>query len=50
MAYFNVITNPYSIYGGLYRSIYMDYEVNYCSHVYIPRRKKLKGYQKAKKK
>jgi hypothetical protein len=44
--YMEYLTNPYSVYGALYKAIFVD-SYNY-GPVFIPKRKKLKGYQKRK--
>lgn len=40
------LTNPYSLYGAVYKAIYVG-SYNWES-IYTPRWKKLKGYQKRK--
>ena len=46
--FYNFITNPYAIYGALYKEIYLDLQNN--GPVFTPKRKKIKGYQKSKHK
>ena len=41
------LTNPYSLYGAVYKAIYVD-SYNY-GPVFTPKRTKLKGYQKQRK-
>lgn len=40
------ITNPYSVYGALYKEIYVS-SLN-SGPIFTPKRTKLKGYQKRK--
>ena len=44
--FYNFITNPYAIYGAVYKAIYVDLQNN--GPVFTPKRTKLKGYQKRK--
>jgi hypothetical protein len=46
-----ITSNPYSVYGAYYRSIYgVNVPLSYVNPIYVPNKtKKLKGYQKNKK-